>query len=193
MDVLSDPMRNKSEYRFYSTGAVIAAAAFVEACINELIYQGTSIGERPPNLSMKNADILENIHDYTDINLFYYGTLRKYKLVFAIADEVFDTGGQVYENIRLVLEVRNRLMHHQPKFDSVSGDVSEQRLGELRDKFDPSPFYGGLYFPYQCMSFGCARWAIESCLEFTEYFYSQIGVSTPYRIPESAFEMEVNL
>lgn len=191
-DVLNNPVENKREYRFYATGTVIAATAFVEACINELIHKGTSAGSRPPRLQMDNAALLENIHDYTDINLFQYGTLNKYKLVLAIADKDLDTDGQVYENITLVLNLRNKLIHHRPEFEKLSADVSDQRFGQLQHKFDASPFYGGLYFPYRCMSFDCAKWAIESCLGFTEYFYSQLDEDTPYRIPNAEFTIKVS-
>lgn len=192
-DVLNDPVTAKQECRFYATGAVIAAAAFTEACINSLIYRGISTEGHPARLEMKNASVLEKIHDYTHISLFDYGTLNKYKLVLAIADKDLDTGGQVVENITLVYKLRNTLIHHQPAFDVLSDEEVEQRLGELYHKFDTSPLYpeGGLFFPYQCMSFDCARWAIEACLEFTEYFYSQVGAHKPYNIRETTFTIDL--
>ena len=195
-DEYDDPELKRTEHRFYATGSVIAAFSFVEACINELIYTGLRANDVEARLDLPHAAALDIIQDYTFVNFEHMGTLDKYKLMLAIADEdQFNTHGEMYENMSLVNTLRNALIHHTPQFDVPSADNTEQYMGDKLDgKFETSPFVSesALFFPYQCMSFGCAKWAIESCLSFTETFYSRVDVSKPYSIPETSFPIDID-
>ena len=57
----------------------------------------------------------------------------------------------------------------------------------LRDKGHPKPpFIEGSanFFPRECLSASCARWAVESCVAFLDGFYANLGFAgrlDPYR------------
>lgn len=182
-DVLNDPVTLQRESRFHATGAVIVSVAFVEACINEFIHKRI------------NEEGLDIIHKYGGTRVERLRIHEKYELMLALyGRNQFDTGGQIYENFKHVQDLRNILVHHEPEFDLLSANAPQQRMGQIYHKFDENPFYlgSGLFFPYRCMGFGCAKWAIESCLGFTEYFYSQLDGDTPYHIPNAEFTIKVS-
>lgn len=182
-DVLNDPVTLQHESRFHATGAVIVSFAFVEAGINEFIHKRI------------NEEGLDIIHKYGGTRVERLRIHEKYELMLALyGRNQFDTGGQIYENFKHVQDLRNILVHHEPEFDLLSANAPQQRMGQIYHKFDENPFYlgSGLFFPYRCMGFGCAKWAIESCLSFTETFYSQVDVSKPYSIPETSFPIDID-
>lgn len=194
-DEYDNPGIKRTEYRYYAMSSVIASFSFVDACINELIHKGITTEDGGPRVNLEHGAALDIIQNHTYVNLDMMGTLDKYELMLAIADqEQFNTHGQMYENITLVNNLRTALIHHKPQFDTISADNIEQFMGDkLHSKFETNPFVsGGLFFPYQCMSFGCAKWAIESCLNFTEDFYSRVDVNKPYTIPDADFTIELD-
>ncbi len=50
----------------------------------------------------------------------------------------------------------------------------------LRDRgFAPNPFFSGSgnpFFPDKCLGHGCAKWALESSVEFADAFFSRMGI-----------------
>lgn len=184
-DVLTRPLLKKREYRFYATASVIASFAFVEACINELLYQMTTDDGLTP--AIQNDPAIQIIQEY--LNLEHMPTLKKYNMMLYVYEEPpFDTGQNPYQDVNSVRRLRNALMHHSPQFDRLSARDLDQYMGdELHGKFDKNPFApdGGLFFPYRCMGYGCAEWALESCVAFTEEFYDRVNVNKPYRIPNT--------
>jgi len=70
------------------------------------------------------------------------------------------------------------VVHFEPELMDV--EENKQKLEKLLNgKFEQCPFYGEpsfLFFPHRCLSHGCAKWVVISCIHFVNDFYKRIGV-----------------
>ena len=92
----------------------------------------------------------------------------------------------LYQDAELLIALRNGLVHGRPEWHTPGQPFDDvEKLGErLNEKqFSPSPFIlaeGNAYFPDKCLSYGCAKWAVESSISFADGFYSRIGLIPKY-------------
>jgi hypothetical protein len=87
-----------------------------------------------------------------------------------------------FQNAFLVIKLRNELIHFEPEMIDAEENIQiwENRL---KGKFNQCSFYSEppfLFFPHRCLSHGCARWAVISCINFVNDFYKKIGVDKKY-------------
>jgi hypothetical protein len=181
-----------AEHRAYVTGAVFAAVAFLEATINELFkdaaeaHGGGPVTQLPEPVRSRMAELWQQGVDRSN-------SLLKYQIALSSAGKApFHTGAQPYQDMRLLLDLRDRLIHFKPETISA-GQTEEQadlhavekRLGSkfplnpLMPRETENPFY-----PDKCLSHGCAKWAVESALRFADDFCSRMKITPrhdPYR------------
>ena len=70
------------------------------------------------------------------------------------------------------------LVHFRPEWDN---DQRKHRKIEdaLRGRFELNPFWpenDSVFFPFKCLSHGCARWGVKSSMKFILEFFVLIGV-----------------
>jgi hypothetical protein len=106
---------------------------------------------------------------------------------FKIADkDQFDRGAQPYQDVRHLIELRNALMHYEPK-DVVSPPRNQQERHKfekaLKGRFPKNPFMGrgNAFYPDKCLGHGCAAWAVGSSVDFIDQFCEKIGIEPTYR------------
>src|SRR5690554_1111182 len=176
------------EHKSYVTGAIFATIAFLEANINEIF---ADCFEGVPSSSLKELgkEKLELIGDVWDIpKTAHYSMLDKYQIVLILAQkEKFNKGVTPYQDIQIPIRLRNSLIHYEPGFIVTHSDEPEEITRHkfeksLRNKFSLSPLVGAgnPFFPDRCLSYGCAKWAIESSLRFTDEFFSRLKVKPTY-------------
>jgi len=61
--------------------------------------------------------------------------------------------------------------------------VRKKRAADLeaalkKQEFSANPFYatGNAFLPDRCLGYGCARWAVETSVEFVNEFWKRIGL-----------------
>ncbi len=182
-----------AEHRAYVSGAVFAAVAFLEATINELFkdaaegHQAGPVMQLPEHVRSLMAERWRQGVDRFD-------SLSKYQTALILAGQApFDIGAQPYQDVRLLTDLRNGLIHFEPETIWSSAESDEQAdlhavERRLRGKFRPNllmpadsrnPFY-----PDKCLSHGCAEWAVKSTLRFADDFCSRMKITPrhdPYR------------
>jgi hypothetical protein len=115
--------------------------------------------------------------------------LDKFKTALELSKlEPFDTNTFPYQDITLVMKLRNALVHYKPEsskapmsddFTSKDIHIFEKRL---KNKFPLNPLtsLGNPFFPDKCLSHGCSQWTVQSCIKFADLFYSKMGMANPY-------------
>lgn len=114
--------------------------------------------------------------------------LAKYQRVLMLNElEPFDRGAQPYQDVSIIIAMRNELLHFHPEFHDAQ--ERHHRLGEqLKNKFELSPFIAegvGVVFPQRIVSHGCTRWAVESALRFMVEFSERAGLKNSFELFES--------
>jgi hypothetical protein len=173
------------EHRAYVTATIISAVAFLEASINEVFQD--AFDEQTSyvaNLSSETRGLMKDFWGETE------GTrkstariLEKYQcaLHFANVDK-FNQGKSPYQDVLLVIDLRNELVHYKPK--SLGGDSTHRLQNTLKGKFPENRLMAGSgnpFFPDKCLGKGCAKWAVDSSRKFADEFFKRIRIKPHYQ------------
>ncbi len=174
----------KANNNAYVTGAIISSVAFLESTISELFWSAakslTGIAkELNENLRKRMAKIYNGFFNtYKNMS-----TLDKYQYSLLLnGQNLFDKGMNPFQDVSLVIKLRNVLVHFEPEM--IDAEENIQKLENLlKGKFEQCPFYSEpsfLFFPHRCLSHGCAKWVVISCIHFANDFYKKIGIDKKY-------------
>ncbi len=149
-----------TQHRAYVTGCIFSVASFLEAQINEIFTDAAD-------------DQRDKIHKLGDrIYLFAemwklgiprtpsYSILEKYEIALALAEkEPLDHGGVVYQDVKLVIRLRNALIHYEPVSSTSTAESSQRLEQKFQSKFLLNPLTSRKtpFFPERCLGHGCAK------------------------------------
>ena len=164
---------DRQRHSAYVTGAVLCAAAFLDASINELFVNAGDAGNPKAvcGLDTKQKAALAKL-SASDSK-----TLRKYERALTACRKKMDCTVEPWLSAQKLLDLRNALMHYEPEW-SDGLDKHAKLETNLQHSFAISPLAlpGQLWFPHQCLGSGCANWAAHQAAEFITAFCSQLGI-----------------
>ena len=173
------------EHRAYVLGSVLTAVAFLEATINELFAKAAD--GRLDGLSPEaTAGLAER---WVKPRTARLPICRKYQIALTSARrQPFKPGTAPYHDVDLLMQLRNALVHYKPEWVIAASGADQKRdtikkwQKRLQGKFAVNPLTakGNPFYPDKCLSHGCAKWAVESSLKFTDDFFSRMGLKPPY-------------
>lgn len=107
--------------------------------------------------------------------------LDKFQLAMRLrAGQRMNSGTAVYQNADTLISMRNAVVHFKPEW-SHEKRIQKKIEQRIHKKFPLSSFaQGDSVFPDQCMSYGCARWCVETALAFVDAFCTQSGIENRY-------------
>lgn len=166
------------EHRSYVIGSIITAVCYLEARINEL-FTNVDIShsnEWSPDIAEKMNQEWANERNLK--------LIEKYEKALGIVkSESFDRGAEPYQSAASLISLRNALIHYKPEWigtgESYNQTLNEklrQKLEKKIKKLNPMTREGSLFFPHRCLGYGCAKWAVESSVNFSNEFFSKIGL-----------------
>lgn len=153
----------------YSTACIFSVVASLESYINEIYIDG---GINFPDIR---AEVMEEVWKNTDKKPI----LEKYDFALLLKKKsLLIKGDGLYQNVNLVINLRNTLIHFKPEWD---GQQSEhcKISAKLQGKFGKSPFMENESFlPKAWASYECTNWAVKSCIDFIYDFENRFGVES---------------
>lgn len=162
-------------HRSYVTGAILSAAAFLEASINELYLElhGLRSNERT-RLPRRVLAVLGRF--WSDIERA--PVLHRYQVVLMVADaERFDERRAPFQDADSLMKLRDALVHFRPERPESRRRLRtlEQRL---HNRFERNPLAASdsAWFPDLCLSAACAEWAVQAAADFTEDFCTRMSL-----------------
>jgi len=168
----------KMHHRSYAIGAVVSAACFLEAAINELYLAAV---DKNPNVipSEHDREVLASVWDDLE-GQARSSILTKYQLALALTRRArFDTGANAFQDAENVVNLRNALVHYKPEWSNAL-KKHQTLANRLRGKFGQNPLLprqGSIeFFPHRCLGYGCAKWAADSALRFYSEFTQRMGL-----------------
>jgi hypothetical protein len=172
--------QNRNEHLSYVIGAVILAVTFLESYINEYISDTHNwkrkAGEKTASQNTSNSQ-------NSDIPKI----LRKYSTALSCAGkDGFVCDKPPWKDIRLLIRIRNALVHYEPREQlicepaSIRDKMERFRECDFKGKFDFNPLAsaGGPFFYDKCLGHGCAEWSIKSSIAFVEEFSKRMGIDS---------------
>ena len=161
-------------HRAYVIGSVLAAAAFLEASINELylevqdhLVNGAGAGRRV---------LAVPAHFWSSVAR--PPILHKYQLALVVADaEPFDEGRAPFREADALVALRDALVHGRLEWRDQHGRRQnlERRL-RAKFKLNTLSSGGGTEFPDQLLGAGCAGWAVKVAEQFSDEFCRRMAI-----------------
>ena len=186
----------------YAMGAILSSVAFLEATVNEL-YADAADNSHPSEImrSIGEGYAMEMQKDVRGLLAGLWGTkrfrmgartLEKYETALEISGAAeFDKGAQPYQDVALLIQLRNALIHFKPQSHHEGENEPTQFEKRLNGKFPLNPLamppinpLGAdplqPFLPHKCLGYGCAMWALKSSVTFTEEFFSKMELKASH-------------
>jgi len=186
------PQEDLLRHEAFILNSVLSTVAFLECTINELYADVADDAYLCPD--EEHEQLLATIRDRwnNEKNFDRSPLIGKYQKILTIAGRApFGEGDQAYDNVRMLVEIRNNLMHYRREWVVIREEGAVKQGGEttadrfekiLRKKFAVNPFAEKTlpYFPDTCLGHGCAEWAIVNSIIFTDAFFRNLDLPVPY-------------
>jgi hypothetical protein len=156
------------------------ATASLESNINEYFCEPEKVF---PNLLGESPHTLVKLLEQKSI-------LEKYQAVLSLLGFTeYPAGESPYQDVDALIKLRNALVHFKPEWHDEQ-ELHRKIESRLKGRFEINPTIdeNGVFFPQQCMSYGCTRWAVNTSLAFMKDFSERSGL--PYRF--SKFASRIN-
>jgi len=150
------------------SATVMLATASLESNVNEYLCEPEQVF---PNLLGESPHLLVQLLEQNSI-------LEKYQAVLSfrgIAE--YPAGEPPYQDVDALIKLRNALVHFKPEWHDEQ-ELHRKIEGRLKGRFEINPAIGdnGVFFPQQCMSYGCTRWVVQTSLDFMRDFSERSGL-----------------
>ncbi len=150
------------------SATVMLATASLESNINEYLGEPEKLW---PNLTETAPHTLVQLLEQKSI-------LEKYQAVLSFRGlPQYPAGEAPYQDVDALIKLRNALVHFKPEWHDEQA-LHKKIEGRLKGRFEINPAIGenGVFFPQQCMSYGCTKWAVNTALEFMKDFSERSGL-----------------
>ena len=173
-----------TEQTAYVTGSILSSVAFLEATINE-VYADAADGML--NARKLDAGDVRRLGILWETEAFERraGILEKLQVALTFADsQAFDAGVAPYQDARLLIKLRNFIVHAKPEW--ITAGVKKGKVPNLEEqlrlkfKLNPLAPEGSEFFPNKCLGHGGANWAVVSVLKLTDEFFSRMKMIPTY-------------
>lgn len=162
------------------SATVMLATAALESNINEYLCEPEQVF---PNLQGQSPHRLVQLLEQKPI-------LDKYQAVLSFRGITeYPAGEQPYQDVDALIKLRNALVHFKPEWHDEQ-ELHRKIEGRLKGRFETNPAIGnnGVFFPQQCMSYGCTKWAVNSSLAFMKDYSERSGL--PFRFEKFAAHLK---
>jgi hypothetical protein len=164
--------------------SIVMAAAALEANANELIQD--ILDGSTTLLPTKGCRLL-----LVDLKKDRSGSAtNRYWRLALLFDKEPDTGTAAWKDAKLLANFRNSFMHFKPAWDHEKATHDSDLVKALKSKVPVCPAYqSNFQFPYGFMTYGCARWSVQSVPAFSSEFSTLLGVKDTFVAPGLNFTL----
>jgi len=158
------------------TSSLLQSVAYMEATANELFEDAND-----PNFPASAQPLAESA--LSAMAAWWRATdngrrsdiLLNYQMLLVFNGRaLLKEGEQPYQQAKLLVELRNALVHFRP--ESVSLGVEVRLEKKLKRLFPPNPLWGSLWWPHGCLGSGCALWGFVTADGLVKRVLGDIGI-----------------
>lgn len=158
---------------FDANTVVLMSVAALEAYIGEVLFEPDRNFPLSPKgvtsavtMSMRGkANIIDNL-----------------ELLCLLSNNPLDRGSPAVQRVEALIKLRNELTHYKPDWTGEPGSKHETLAKRIASYATRSPFVQASepWFPYAWMSYGSAKWAVESVRDLVTHLANTNGWPSPF-------------
>ncbi len=184
----------RRQHNALAVATVLMSAAFLEATVNELFADCAEAPPRPRVNAIASKGLLGRMWMREVPRTAAYSILEKYEIALELnASPSMDRGAWPYQDVKLLIELRNALIHFEPETIAVSEGTQPLRVHKfekrLKGKFEENPLTGpgNPFYPDKLLGAGCAEWSVRSAVAFADDFFEKLGIDATYELARSIY------
>jgi hypothetical protein len=156
-----------------SSACIFASVAALEAYANELFF------DRAKNFPDFSSPLLDRLWETFERK----SLTEKFEFALLLRNKpLMDVKASPYKEVAALVELRNGLTHFKPEWDNEA-NRHKKLSDKLQGHFTPSPFLTDhLLFPRRWATHSCTKWAVESCLAFSNEFARSAGLDSRFDV-----------
>lgn len=162
------------QHRAHVTAAVLAAAAFLEASINELYLELQKLSQSGQPQLRRELAMLPRVWP----QIVGAPVLHKYQLALSVADgDQYNESRPPFVDADSLIHLRDALLSYRPDWEDRRGKHRTLQK-RLQTKFVPNGLASAdaPWFPDKCLGAGCAKWAVRSVELFSDDFCHRMAI-----------------
>jgi hypothetical protein len=166
------------EHKAFIAGCIMQSVAALESEVWSLLNHGPGHHLGSDGLDNKSKDILSIVADSFDKE----SVLTKYNLILQlIRRKKLDLGVQPMQDLNLLISLRNEITHFKSLWTNELDRKKLFKILEEKDSTPPtySPEGRQNFFPHICLSYGRAKWSLDTVVSFIDYYYGELGIKSP--------------
>jgi hypothetical protein len=181
------------QHRACIIGSIFTSVAFLETTANEFFGDATDspptltglqrpVGVISGALSGLDEEAIRRVGNLWSLGVprrASYSILEKFEIAVALADrEPFDRGAKPYQEVKLLVMLRNEWIHYEPAWMAEHEERAPRGIETLEGHFPFAPRNKDIekFSLHHCISHGCAEWGVLSAVEFADHFFRKMGV-----------------
>lgn len=165
------------EHKGLITSVLMQCSAALETAAYQVTHDGPGHHLGSNGVNQEQKAFLNQLCDLVDDQ----PTTERFSLILRLLKiPDFDYGIKLCQDVSLLVEIRNALVHYKPK--AVYPFDSEKLLAKLKPKnlaLSPFPGAQSIYFPNACLSASLGDWCVRSTFSFLDAFYAKLGAGNP--------------
>lgn len=165
------------KHQGYVSGCISSAVSFLEATINELFADAV---DNPAGTQGLDQKVVASMATLWKIGVNRLTMLEKFDIALVLGSKNrFDRGAYPAQDVVLIIRLRNALVHYEPEWvePGVTVQALEMDLKTKKFALNPLTRETEVFFPFRCLSHGCAEWAVTSSRKFINEFCTRMGVT----------------
>jgi hypothetical protein len=189
---IDSPQRR--QHNAYAVSSVIVSAAFLEATINEIFSDCSDEHITDRIASLPSMSLMGRLWEKGVPRTASYSILEKYEIALELnGKSAFNAGTNPYQDVKLLVELRNALIHYEPETIVSHSGYEAPKLHKFEKRFagkfpvNPLTGLGNPFYPDKLLGSGCAKWAVSSAVAFTDDFFQKLGITPAYEHVRPAY------
>lgn len=180
-----------AKHQGYALSLIFLIVAFLESTINEIFSDcSENMNAYINSIHPSQGKLLGELWKLGIPRTAKYNILEKYQIALTVLNKsIFDRGKNPYQDVKILLRLRNALIHYEPEsvvvYDSLETWLKKDEKFEkqLKNKFKINSLAKSnqVFFPDKILGYGCAKWAISSALNLTDEFYNKLDLRPKYQ------------
>lgn len=179
---------NPAEHPAYVASAIMLSAAFLEATINEF-FSDCADKHSEIRKTLPSAELMGRLWVRNIPRTARYPIIEKYEIALEISGkEPLDNSTNPYQDTKLLIELRNALIHYEPEnvLTSDSKPTAPTQVHKFEKKFrgkfplNPLADVITVFYPEQMLGHGCALWALRTAVAFSDVFFASLDLVPRY-------------
>lgn len=189
---VDNPQRR--QHNAYAVSSVIVSAAFLEATINELFSDCSDAHSTDWTVCLPASSLMGRLWKKGIPRTASYSILEKYEIALELNGKpAINTSKNPYQDVRLLVELRNALIHYEPETIVSHSGHEAPKLHKFEKRFagkfptNPLTGLGNPFYPDKLLGSGCAHWAVRAAVAFTDEFFQKLGTTPTYEHVRSTY------